>query len=214
MKTIKLLLADDHLLIRDGVKLLLKKNVEFEVVTEAINGKEVVDYLTNNPDTIDVVLMDVSMAIMNGIEATRIITDNFPNVKVLGLTMHIEETYITDMLNAGALGYILKDSNIEELGSAIKIVYSGEKYYSNEVSVIMINSLMHKGSVKESTDLSSREVEVLGCVADGLTNTEIGDILNISRRTVETHRRNILSKLDVKNTAEMVRFAIQNKIVA
>ncbi|MDB4534486.1 response regulator transcription factor [Vicingaceae bacterium] len=211
---IKILLADDHLLIRNGIKLLLKNKPEIEVVSESANGEGVITYLTNNPGTVDVVLMDISMAVMNGVEATQIVTDRFPDIKVLALTMHNEESYISSMLKAGAMGYILKDSNTEDLTLAIKTVYSNQKYYSNEVSVILINSLMNKDSVEDSSELSKREVEILGLVADGLTNKVIGEMLNISSRTVETHRRNILDKLGVKNTAEMVRYAIENKIVA
>lgn len=213
MKTIKILLADDHILIRNGIKLLLKNDAKFEVVAEAANGLEAIDFLRKNPDLVDVVLMDINMGVMNGIEATQIVSDDLPRYKILALTMHIEETYISDMIKAGALGYILKDCNIEELGLAIKTVYSGKKYYSNEVSVVMINSLMNAGNNDEPSDLTTREIEVLSFVSGGLTNIEIGSLLNISRRTVETHRRNILGKLDVKNTAEMVRFAIQNNLV-
>ncbi len=213
MGTIKLLLADDHLIIRDGIKLMLKKNSELEIVTEANNGKEVIDYLTKNPNTIDVVLMDINMMEMNGIEATQFITEHFKNVNVLALTMHAEETYIINMLKAGALGYILKESGINELVSAIKSVAAGQKYYSNEVSVTMINSLMNEDKPKLS-GLSERETEVLSHIAGGSTNKEVGDILCISGRTVETHRRNILAKLEVRNTAEMIRYAIENDLVA
>jgi DNA-binding NarL/FixJ family response regulator len=192
---------------------MLKKNSEFEIVAEASNGGEVIAYLTENPNTIDVVLMDINMPVMTGIEATQIITDRFSNIKVLALTMHAEETYITNMLKAGALGYILKESGTSELVSAIKSVASGQKYYSNEVSVTMINSLMSNDK-KISSDLSDREIEVLGHIASGSTNKEVGEILCISGRTVETHRRNILSKLDARNTAEMIRYAIENNLVA
>lgn len=213
MKTIKLLLADDHGIIRDGIKLMLNKTSEFEIIGEANNGKEVVDYLEKHPDTIDVVLMDINMPEMNGIEATQIITDKYPKIKVLALTMHVEETYITNMLKAGALGYVLKESNKEDLIDAINTVAIGNKYYSNEVSVTLINSLMNNGKTKTS-ELSDREIEVLTFIATGNTNNEIGEKLFISGRTVETHRRNILSKLEVKNTAEMIRYAIKNNLVA
>lgn len=213
MKTIKLLLADDHGIIRDGIKLMLNKTSEFEIVAEANNGKEVVDYIENHPDSIDVVLMDINMPEMNGIEATQIITEKHKNIKVLALTMHVEETYITNMLKAGALGYVLKESNKEDLIDAINTVALGNKYYSNEVSVTLINSLMNNGKSKTS-ELSDREVEVLTFIASGNTNNEIGEKLFISGRTVETHRRNILSKLEVKNTAEMIRYAIKNNLVA
>jgi DNA-binding NarL/FixJ family response regulator len=126
--------------------------------------------------------------------------------------MHIEETYISNMLKAGALGYILKESNKTDLIEAVKSVASGKKYYSNEVSVTLINSLM-TGSQNKDKELSERELEVLTYIASGNTNNEIGEKLFISGRTVETHRRNILSKLDVKNTAEMIKYAIKNNLV-
>ena len=213
METIKLMVVDDHLIIRDGIKLMLKKNSNYEVVSEASNGKEAISFLYGNPGKIDVVLMDINMPIMNGIEATEEITEKFKDVKVLGLTMHAEETYITSMLKAGALGYILKESGTEELMMAIDAVSVGQKYYSNEVSVTMINSLMSEDKTK-SSKLSDREIEVLTNIAKGLTNKEVGNMLCISGRTVETHRRNILGKLEMKNTAEMIRYAIQENLVA
>ncbi|PJB16059.1 MAG: DNA-binding response regulator [Flavobacteriales bacterium CG_4_9_14_3_um_filter_32_8] len=213
METIKLLLADDHLIIRDGIKLMLKKSVGIEIVAEANNGAEVINYLEKNANKIDVILMDINMPIMNGIEATQVISDSYKNIKVLALTMHAEETYIINMLKAGALGYVLKEAGTDELISAIKTVANGQKYYSNEVSVTMINSLMSDNKSKDS-QLSERELEVLAHIATGKTNKKIGEKLCISGRTVETHRRNILEKLDVKNTAEMIRYAIENKIIA
>jgi two-component system nitrate/nitrite response regulator NarL len=212
MKTINILLADDHTIIRDGIKLMLKKNPEFNIVAEASNGEEAISYLLAKPNTVDVVLMDINMPEMNGIEAAQYITKNIEGLNILALTMHAEETYITSMLKAGALGYILKESGTSELISAIKSVASGQKYYSNEVSVTMINALMNEDKPKTSV-LSKRESEVLGHIAMGTTNKQVGEILFISGRTVETHRRNILDKLDLKNTAELIRYAIENKVV-
>ncbi|OFY90850.1 MAG: hypothetical protein A3K10_16280 [Bacteroidetes bacterium RIFCSPLOWO2_12_FULL_31_6] len=214
METIKLLLADDHLIIRDGIKLMLKKSSGMEIVAEASNGSEVISYLEKYASKIDIVLMDINMPKMNGIEATQLIMEKFKNIKVLALTMHAEGTYITNMLKAGALGYVLKESGTDELITAIKTVANGQKYYSNEVSVTMINSLMNDAEKPKNSQLSERELEVLAHIATGETNKKIGDKLCISGRTVETHRRNILSKLDVKNTAEMIRYAIENRIVA
>ncbi len=212
MSTIKLLLADDHEIIRNGIKLMLKKNVEFEVVAEAGSGVEVIRYLDENPGVVDVVLMDISMPELSGIEATEIITQKFKNIKVLALTMHAEETYITSMMKAGAMGYILKEAGTSELVMAINSVAKGKKFYSNEVSVAMINSLMNKDN-SVGIELSERELEVLKYIAAGDTNKEAGEKLFISPRTVETHRRNILSKLDIKNTAEMIKYAYQHNLV-
>jgi DNA-binding NarL/FixJ family response regulator len=212
MKKIKLLIADDHGIIRDGIKLMLNKTPELEIVAEANNGQEVIDYLAKNAKSIDVILMDINMPVMNGIEATQTISETHPDINILALTMHIEETYISNMLKAGALGYILKESNKDELIDAIKSVALGKKYYSNEVSVTLINSLMSDDKDKDK-ELSEREIEILSFIASGNTNREIGEKLFISGRTVETHRRNILNKLEVKNTAEMIKYAIQNKLV-
>jgi DNA-binding NarL/FixJ family response regulator len=211
MDKIKLLLADDHQIIRNGIKLMLKKYPEFEVVSEASTGTEVINFLASNSDGIDVVLMDITMPGLSGIEATELITAKYKNIKILALTMHSEETYITNMIKAGALGYILKEASTNELVNAIKNVALGKKYYSNEVSVAMINSLMNKDN-SEGTELSERELEVLKYIAGGDTNKEAGEKLFISPRTVETHRRNILSKLDVKNTAEMIKYAFQHNL--
>lgn len=212
MKKIRIFLADDHGIIRDGIKLMLNKSPELEIIAEANNGQEVLDFLLDHPKAIDVILMDINMPVLNGIETTQKVTQNYPNINILGLTMHVEETYISNMLKAGALGYILKESNKDELIEAIKSVAQGKKYYSNEVSVTLINSLMTEDKDKDK-DLSERELEILSLIASGNTNKEIGEKLFISGRTVETHRRNILNKLEVKNTAEMIKYAIQNKLV-
>lgn len=211
MEPIKLLIADDHTIIRNGIKLMLNKNPEFEIVAEVNTGTKVIQHLQNNSDNVDVVLMDINMPEMNGIDATEIITKKYTGVKVLALTMHAEEAYITSMIEAGAVGYILKESDIHELTQAIKSTAIGKKYYSNEVSVTMINSLMDKGKSK-GHDLSERELEVLDLIAAGLTNKEAGEKLFISPRTVETHRKNILEKLGFKNTVEMIRYAIENDL--
>jgi two-component system response regulator DegU len=216
MDKIKLLIVDDHAIIRDGIKMMLKKSADIEVVAEANNGIEAIDYLSKNKNAIDVVLMDVSMPEMDGINATQIITDNYNEIKVLVLTMHVEEKTITDMLKAGARGYLLKESGVEELILAITNVYNNQPHYSNDVSVTLINSLMNglNHNPLKSAELSAREIEVICQIADGLKNKEVGIKLNISARTVETHRRNILAKLDLKNTVEMIRYAIEHKLVA
>jgi DNA-binding NarL/FixJ family response regulator len=213
MNTINLLLADDHLVVRDAIKMMLQKNSKFNIIALAKNGKEVISYLDANPSTIDVVVMDINMPVMSGIEATEIITKKHSSVNVLALTMHEESTYISKMIDAGAVGYVLKGSKALELESAIKSVVYGTKYYSNSVSLTMINSLLNKNK-PENTALSDREKEILVQVTKGRTNQEVGENLNISKRTVETHRRNILAKLNMKNTAEMIRYAIQNKLVS
>jgi len=213
MKKINLLLVDDHQIIRDGIKLMLAHDSVINIVAEARNGIEALAYLSNNSNSINIVLMDINMPKMNGIEATKLITNRFPKLNTLGLTMQSDELYISEMVKAGALGYLLKESDTDELVKAIKTVAKGKKYYSNKVSVIMINSLMKQEKTK-NPELSKRELEVLYYISLGNTCKEIGNRLLISARTVETHKRNIMEKLALKNTAALIRYAIRNKLVA
>lgn len=211
MDTIRLLIADDHVIIRNGLKLMLNKNPKYKIIAEVSSGQEAIDYVDNNPNGIDVILMDIDMPVVNGIEATKIITNKHENIRILALSMHDEEVYITSMIDAGATGYILKQADIQEITQAIESTALGKKFYSHEVSITIINSL-HKKSKDKGNELSVREMEILSLIAAGLTNKEVGEKLFISARTVESHRRNILDKLDFKNTAEMIRYAIEHNI--
>lgn len=212
MDTIKILLVDDHEIIRGGFKSMLKKNSDFKVVAEANSCKQAISILEEKNDTIDVILMDINMPDMDGIEGTQIIMEKFKGAKILALTMHDEEVFITNMIKAGALGYILKDCDIDEVIQAVKTIHKGEKYYSNEVSVAMIGALMNKDNSKGSA-LSERELDVLILIAGGASNKVAGEKLFISPRTIESHRRNILDKLDLKNTVEMVKYAFKNNLL-
>jgi len=212
MRPIRILLTDDHHLIREGIRMMLSKADNIEVVGEANSGAEAIAYVNKNAENVDLILMDINMPEINGIEATQIITDKYPNIKVLAFTMHEEETYITKMIKAGASGYVLKSSGKAELVKAIERVSLGNKHYSNKVSVTMINSMMSDEKTKE-TELSEREIEVLHHIAQGATSKEAGEKLFISNRTVESHRRNILSKLDIKSTAEMIAYALKNNLI-
>lgn len=212
MDSIKILIADDHTIIRNGLKLMLDKNSKFKIVGDVNSGSAAIDFVNKNPNQVDIVLMDIDMPGMNGIEATKILTSKHPHIKVLALTMHKEEKFINDMINAGALSYILKETDIPELVQAIENTAQGKKYYSNEVSMSLINALMKKGT-DNGHDLSKRELDVLKLIASGMTNKEAGEKLFISARTVESHRRNILDKLDFKNTSEMIRYAIENDLI-
>jgi len=212
MDSIKILIADDHTIIRNGLKLMLDKNSKFKIVGDVNSGSAAIDFVNKNPNQVDIVLMDIDMPGMNGIEATKILTSKHPHIKVLALTMHKEEKFINDMINAGALSYILKETDIPELVQAIENTALGKKYYSNEVSMSLINALMKKGT-DNGHDLSKRELDVLKLIASGMTNKEAGEKLFISARTVESHRRNILDKLDFKNTSEMIRYAIENDLI-
>ncbi|MCB0401139.1 MAG: response regulator transcription factor [Flavobacteriales bacterium] len=214
MQKIRTLLVDDHKIVRDGIKSILDHDKEIQVVAEAENGTEAIKYLENNNGNIDVAIMDISMPELNGIDATEIISKLHKNVNILALTMHSDESYILNMIKAGALGYILKDSGGQKLIEAVKTVANGDKYYSNEVSVKMINSILNANKPKkETSDLTAKEMEILKHVVEGKTNKDIGKLYNISSRTIETHRRNIMKKLNVSNTAGMVATALKKKLV-
>lgn len=214
---IRLLLVDDHKIIRDGIRSLLSNNKDIVIAGECEDGDEVEEFLNTNE--VDVILMDINMKRMNGIDATEYILKKFPDKKVLALSMHNEEIYIAKILKAGALGYILKNTGKEELIDAIEKVNGQENYFSKEVSDIMMSKYM-KTQKKSTTskslitqeELTKREIEILKLIATEMTNTEIGEKLFISSRTVDTHRRNLLQKLQVKNTAGLVRFALENGI--
>lgn len=214
MSKINVLLADDHRIVRGTLKMFLNTNEEIEIIGEASNGYELIDFLEENYTKVNVVVTDINMPSMDGIEATQLITQKFPNINVLALSMHSDGDYILKMLKAGALGYVLKDSSVEVLVEAIKKVANGENYYSKSASATIIDRLMNSPeSAKTDSVLSKREVSVLNEVAKGLTNNEIAKVLEISNRTVESHRRNMLKKLKLKNTVELLNYARKEGII-
>lgn len=193
---------------------MLAKEGSIEIIGEADSGAATIDYITNNPKSIDVILMDINMPEMNGIELAKKVTKINKTIRILALTMHAEDNYIINMINAGALGYILKESGKEELIAAIKTVAEGKQYYSNEVSVAMVNYAMNGNNPSNlNKEISNREIEVLKLIASGKTNKEASEILHVSTRTIETHRRNIMSKLDLNNSIEMVHYAIKHNLI-
>lgn len=212
MEKINILLVDDHQMVRNGLKMLLNGEKNLDVVAEASNGVEAIDFLKENYKNIDVVIMDITMPELNGVDATEIIMKLHKNLKVLALTMHSEETYILKMLKVGAKGYVLKDTDKETLIKAVNTVADGEKYYCNEISIKLINTLIH-GKEKTKAELSDREKQILALVASGKTNKEISKEINLSARTVETHRYKITKKLKLKNTAELIKYAIKKDLV-
>lgn len=212
--TINICIIDDHSLIRDGIKSSLENFSGLTVVAEATNGKQALDALAGK--SIDIVLMDISMDVMNGIEATKKIRKIFPEIKILALTMHDDDSHILHMLKAGAMGYVLKSEPSENLVKAIEAVLMGKTYFSKKVSDIMMNRFMSI-KTKKSTfgfdQLTKREIEILLLISNGLTNPQIADKLFISHRTVDSHRRNLIQKLNVKNTAGLVMAAVKNGVV-
>ncbi len=211
-KPIKLILADDHTLFRNGLKMLLSNYENIEVVGEASNGKDLINLLENRKA--DVVLVDIEMQELNGFEATRIISSRFPEVKVISLTMYGEEEYYYKMIEVGAKGFILKSSEITEVYEAINRVANGGIYFSSDILYNVVKNIHNVNSPEKLTiHLSQREKEILELICRGMSNQEIADQLYISRRTVEKHRSNLLNKTNTRNTAQLVMFAIENKLV-
>lgn len=206
--TIRVIIVDDHKMIRDGIKLMLKNNPEIKVVNEFDNGLDVIKFIDKNPTSVDVVLMDISMPKLDGIAATRDIKSNHAGINILAITMHIEKSYIMDMMKAGASGYVLKESGASDLVEAIKTIAAGKQFFSSEVSSVIVKSIIEEEPKKHVRDIiSDREKEVILLVAQGLSNNKIGEKMCLSPRTVESNRRNILQKLDIKNTAELIAYA-------
>lgn len=210
MKKIKVLLVDDHQIIIDGIKSLLQSTDSIQVVATANDGSEALDTLKLL--TVDVVLMDIDMPRLNGIEATRQINDKYNDVKIIMLTMHNESAMIKNLIEIGAHGYLLKNSSKEELLNAIYKVANGENYFSSEVTLSLLNKEKSK-TADIQIDFTQRELEIIKLLADGLTNKEIGSKLFISHRTVDTHRTNIMKKVGVNNVAGLISFAIKNGLV-
>jgi DNA-binding NarL/FixJ family response regulator len=217
---IKVLIVDDHKIVRDGIKALLQNIKNIQWVGDCKDGSEVVGFL--NKKIADVILMDIMMETINGIEASKIVLEKFPNIRILALSMNNEYDYIQEMLKVGAAGYILKNSSSEELITAIETVATGKPYFSPEVTDIVMNKYMNQGKKTKSTSknqsladqLTKRELEVLELIAQELTNIEISEKLFISRRTVDTHRRNLLQKIGVKNSIGLIRFAYSNGLIS
>lgn len=211
---IKVLLVDDHRMVRAGLKSVIDEFDNIKVTAQAGTVQEALTVLAAKE--IDVVLMDINLPQQNGIEGAQIISKDFREVKVIGLSMNDDHFSISEMLKAGAFGYILKDSDEEELKKAIETVFEGESFFTEKVTKVMMNAMLVKNK-KESDQgaivLSQRETEILKLVSDGLTNNEIGEKLFISARTVDTHRRNLLQKTGTKNSAGLVKYAFLNGII-
>ena len=209
-RKLKIFLVDDHTLFREGLSFLLSNSDWVDEIYEAGNGVELLARL----DIVkpDIILMDIEMPLMNGIETTLKALEHCPETKVIALSMYADESYYSEMINAGARGFLLKNSRFEHVENAIAEVYEGRNYFSPEILESIIRNLNKSGRKKRSTDLTDREVEVLYNICKGLSNTEIADGLYISKRTVDKHRENILLKTGSKNTAELVVYAIRNKI--
>ena len=211
---ITILLAEDHEILRDGLKSLLKDEPDLLVVEEAKNGQEVVDKIKNL--AVDLVIIDINMPLMNGLETTLYLNEHHKDVKVLVLSMLDNDRYLSQMFEAGATGYLLKSTSKEELIYAIKKVAKGGTYVCSEMTLNILDKPkndVNGESMQNAVSLSKREIEVLRQIAEGMTSKEIAKKLFTSTRTVETHRMNLIEKTKSKNTAALVKFAILNGFI-
>ncbi len=216
MAPIRILLADDHNIIRDGIRLLLERHAGFSVVAEAADGRATLQLAEEHSP--DVVIMDIAMPNLNGIEATRRIVEKNPRIGVVILSMHYDESYVIRALKAGARGYLLKDAVKAELVAAIHAVAQGRSYFSPRIRSVLQEDYMQVLDRKGIDDtyelLTGREREVLQMVAEGKTNKEIANTLNLSLYTVDTHRTHILQKLNLHSVPEVILYAVRKGIIS
>ena len=214
MAALRILLADDHTVVRQGLRKVLEERPEWQVVAEAGDGRDAVRLVEQHKP--DVAVLDVAMPLLNGIEATRQITKRVPQTKVLVLSMYPDEAYVTQMLKAGATGYLLKDSADVDLLEAVQAVSQGKSFFSPAVARLMSDDYARQrgeNAVDRYESLSEREREIFQLVAEGRTNNEMAALLFISPSTVETHRARIMEKLDLHSAAEIVLYAVRRGVV-
>jgi DNA-binding NarL/FixJ family response regulator len=215
MSRIRILLADDHTVVRQGLRKLLEERSDWEVIAEAGDGREAVRLAEQHKP--DVAILDVAMPLLNGIEATRQITKRSPATRVLVLSMHADEAYVTQILQAGATGYLLKDSADVDLLKAVGEAAHGRSFFSPAIARVMLDDYVRQLADKGVTDryeaLSEREREIFQLIAEAKTNKEIAALLNVSPSTVETHRAHIMEKLDLHSAAEIVLYAVRRGVI-
>lgn len=213
--SIKILIADDHKLMREGLRSLLDSQPDMKVIAEAGNGLDAIDATQLHKP--DIVIMDINMPGLNGIDATKQLLKFNPDVKVLGLSVHCDQQFVIEMLNSGASGYLLKDCALDELALAIRTIVGGSSYLSPAVTGTVLNKYLDKsdrGKVGMLHSLTSREREVLQMIAEGKKTKEIADLLNISIKTVETHRSRMMNKLDIHSIADLTKFALREGLTS
>ena len=215
MQKIRVLVVDDHTIVRDGICALLGLAGDMEVVGEAANGREALDMVTKFMP--DVVLMDIAMPIMGGLEATRRICKEFPRVKVLALTQYDDREYVFPAIEAGARGFVSKRAASSELVSGIRSVHRGDSFLSPSVARLLVEDYQQGASIRKSHDpyeqLTDREREILKLLAEGYTTQKIADMLVISPKTVDAHKTNLMAKLDIHNRIDLVKYALRKGIV-
>lgn len=211
----RVLLADDHSVVRQGLRVWLERSKSIEVVGEAADGREAVRLAEELQP--EIVIMDVAMPLLNGIEATAQITRRSPQTRIIILSVHADESYILRALNAGAKGYLLKEATEEDLLPAVRTVQAGKPYFSPSIAKILLEDyvrMLQQNQLQDSYDLlSQREKEVLQLLAEGKSNKEVAQILNLSPHTIDSHRTNLMQKLGLHNTAEIVLYAVRKSII-
>jgi two-component system, NarL family, response regulator NreC len=212
---LKILIADDHGIVRTGLRLLLEREGEIEVVGEAADGRELVRLATELKP--DIAVVDIGMPLLNGIDAAAQVKREAPSVAIIILSMHADESYIARALNVGARGYLLKDTADDEIESAVRAVGAGKPYFSKQIAQTLLEDyvrLLRDRGVQDSYELlTDREREVLQLLAEGRSNKEVASVLNVSPYTVETHRNNLMQKLNLHNTADIVLYAVRKAII-
>jgi len=217
MSAIRIFLVDDHQLVRDGIKALLLSAEDLVILGEASTGKECFEKIALQQP--DILILDISLPDTTGIEITKKVTELYPAIKVLILSMYTNEDFIFNSLKAGARGYLPKNTSREELLEAIHTIYAGDEFFADSIARIMLKSYVRKAKEDDlatqsmPVPLTTREIEILRLFAEGFINKEISDQLDISIRTVETHKNHIMKKLELKSTVELIKYAIRNKIV-
>jgi DNA-binding NarL/FixJ family response regulator len=208
---VRILLADDHAVVRRGLRALLEARQDFEVCAEASNGREAVELALHHKP--DVAVLDISLPIMNGIEATRQIRKEAPGTEVMIFTLHDRESEIRDVLHAGARGYVLKSEADEQIVRAVESLARHHAYFSDHVSETLLDNFVEQAGAATNISLTAREREVVQLIAEGNSNKKIAHLLSISVKTVETHRSASMRKLDIHSTAELVRYAVRHRLV-
>ena len=208
---VRILLADDHAVVRRGLRALLEARQDFEVCAEASNGREAVELALHHKP--DVAVLDISLPIMNGIEATRQIRKEVPGTEVMIFTLHDRESEIRDVLHAGARGYVLKSEADEQIVRAVESLARHHAYFSDHVSETLLDNFVEQAGAGSNISLTAREREVVQLIAEGNSNKKIAHLLSISVKTVETHRSASMRKLDIHSTAELVRYAVRHRLV-
>jgi DNA-binding NarL/FixJ family response regulator len=215
MARLRILLADDHTIVRQGLRKVIEERPEWEVVAEAGDGREAVRQAEEHKP--DIAIVDVAMPLLNGIETARQIKRKAPDTRIIVLTMHADEAYVTQMLQAGASGYLLKDSADVDLIQAVAEVSRGRSFFSPAIARVMLDDYVRQLAEKGVTDryesLSEREREIFQLIAEGRTNKEIAALLHVSPSTVETHRAHIMEKLDLHSAAEIVLYAVRRGVI-